>query len=301
LARLRAVRIYHTALPRRKRKLPPDEETAKHSPTGGRRSDGRLRPIVVRAWFRFYAELNDFLPPERRQIAFVHSVDRRSSVKDAIESLGVPHTEIDLILVDGRSVDFSYLLQDGDRVSVYPVFEALDISPVALVRPVPLREVRFVLDTHLGRLAAYLRLAGFDARWRSEAGDAELAGISVEEKRILLTRDHGLLKRKVVTHGYFVRATRPADQLAEVLGRFDLVRSVVPFSRCLRCNGEIESAAPELAWSRLPPRIRATHREFWRCRSCGRVYWKGSHHARLARLVEAALAAVGGRGENLVP
>jgi uncharacterized protein with PIN domain len=256
---------------------------------------------VVHAWFRFYAELNDFLAPERRQITFAHAVDRRSSVKDAIESLGVPHPEIDLILVDGRSVDFSYLIQDGDRISVYPVFEALDISPVALVRPVPLREVRFVLDTHLGRLAAYLRLAGFDARWRSEVGDAELAGISAEQRRILLTRDHGLLKRKVVTHGYFVRATRPADQLVEVLGRFDLVRSVAPFSRCLRCNGEIETASPEHVWDRLPPRIRATYREFWRCRSCDRVYWKGSHHARLARLVDAAIAAVGSRSDTPAP
>lgn len=256
---------------------------------------------MVRAWFRFYAELNDFLAPDRRQIAFLHSVDQRASIKDVIESLGVPHTEIDLILVDGRSVDFSYPVQDGDRVSVYPVFEALDISPVALVRPLPLREVRFVLDTHLGRLAAYLRLAGFDTICRTDLGDAELAGISLREQRILLTRDHGLLKRKVVTHGYFVRAMRPADQLVEVLGRFDLVRSVAPFSRCLRCNGEIENAAPDLVWSRLPPRIRATHREFWRCRSCGRAYWKGSHYARLARLLDAAVTSLGNRGGNLVP
>jgi uncharacterized protein with PIN domain len=269
--------------------------------TGGRWLDGKLGPIVVRAWFRFYAELNDFLAPDRRQIAFLHSVDQRASIKDVIESLGVPHTEIDLILVDGRSVDFSYPVQDGDRVSVYPVFEALDISPVALVRPLPLREVRFVLDAHLGRLAAYLRLAGFDTICRTDLGDAELAGISLREQRILLTRDHGLLKRKVVTHGYFVRAMRPADQLVEVLGRFDLVRSVAPFSRCLRCNGEIENAAPDLVWSRLPPRIRATHREFWRCRSCGRAYWKGSHYARLARLLDAAVTSLGNRGGNLVP
>jgi uncharacterized protein with PIN domain len=253
---------------------------------------------VVRAWFRFYAELNDFLPPEWRQVAFLHTFDQRASVKDVIESLGVPHTEVDLILVNGQSVDFSCLVQDGDRVSVYPVFEALDISPVALVRPQPLREVRFVLDAHLGRLAAYLRLAGFDTVCQPDPGDAELARISLSEQRILLTRDHGLLKRKVVTHGYFVRATRPADQLVEVLGRFDLVRSVTPFSRCLRCNGEIERARPDLVWSRLPPRIRATHREFWRCRSCGRAYWKGSHYARLARLVEEAIASLGGHGGN---
>ena len=256
---------------------------------------------MVRAWFRFYAELNDFLPPERRQAAFPHTFDQRASIKDVIESLGVPHTEVDLILVNGQSVDFSCLVRDGDRVSVYPVFEALDISPLALVRPAPLREVRFVLDAHLGRLAAYLRLAGFDTVCQPDPGDAELADTSLREQRILLTRDHGLLKRKVVTHGYFVRATRPSDQLIEVLGRFDLARSVTPFSRCLRCNGEIESVRPELVWSRLPPRIRATHREFWRCRSCGRAYWKGSHYARLARLVDEAIASLGGRNGNRAP
>jgi uncharacterized protein with PIN domain len=253
---------------------------------------------VVRAWFRFYAELNDFLAPHRRHADFLHTFDQRASIKDVIESLGVPHTEIDLILVGGQSVGLSYLLRDGDRVSVYPVFESFDIGPIALVRPHPLRETRFVLDTHLGRLAAYLRLAGFDTIYRTDLRDADLADISVRDQRILLTRDHGLLKRKVITHGYFVRVTRPADQLVEVLRRFDLVRQVKPFSRCLRCNGEIEPVAPDTVWSRLPPRIRTTHQEFWRCRSCDRPYWKGSHYARLRRLVDTAIAALVSRGED---
>jgi uncharacterized protein with PIN domain len=157
-----------------------------------------------------------------------------------IESLGVPHGEVDLILVNGESVDFSALLPDGARVSVYPVFEAIDIGPIARVRPEPLRETRFVLDVHLGRLAAYLRLLGFDASWRNDYGDAILVQLSGAERRILLTRDRELLKRSSVTHGYWIRETQPSKQLVEVVRRFDLFRSAAPFRRCLRCNHLLE-------------------------------------------------------------
>src|SRR5690242_4538900 len=178
-----------------------------------------------RAYFRFYAELNDFLPPARRSVSFPHAFRGGPAVKDAIESLGVPHTEIDLILADGESVDFAWILRDGARVSVYPVFESLDIAPLTRVRPSPLREVRFVLDVHLGRLARYLRMLGFDARWRNDAGDEELARTAAAEHRIILTRDAGLLKRRIVTHGYRVREADPRRQLAEVVRRLDLSRS----------------------------------------------------------------------------
>src|SRR5262245_16268956 len=151
---------------------------------------------------RFYAELNDFLPLEKQQQPFTHSFEMKTSVKDMIESLGVPHTELDLILVNDKSVDFSYLVQDGDQIAVYPVFEALDITPLVRVRPQPLREPRFILDVHLGRLAVYLRLLGFDALYRNDYSDEELAQTSSDEHRILLTRDRGLLKRSIVTHGY---------------------------------------------------------------------------------------------------
>src|SRR3989338_9144205 len=116
---------------------------------------------MSRAHFRFYEELNDFLPPERRKTTFTREFRNRASVKDMIEALGVPHTEVDLILVNGASVDFSYLVQDGDRISVYPMFESFDIRPLVHLRPRPLREPKFVLDTHLGKLAVYLRLLGF--------------------------------------------------------------------------------------------------------------------------------------------
>ncbi|MDZ7343194.1 MAG: Mut7-C ubiquitin/RNAse domain-containing protein, partial [candidate division KSB1 bacterium] len=185
------------------------------------------------AYFRFYEELNDFLPEEKKKTTFVHHFKDRASIKDMIEAIGVPHTEIDLILVNGQAVDFSYLVQDRDRISVYPVFESLDISAVTNLRKQPLREAKFVLDVHLGKLASYLRLVGFDTLYRNDFSDAELAEISSRERRILLTKDRRLLKRRIVTHGYCIRETAPKKQLLEVLKRFDLFKSLDPFSRCL--------------------------------------------------------------------
>lgn len=240
---------------------------------------------MAQATFRFYAELNDFLPSSRRQVPFAHRFDGRASIKDLIEALGVPHTEVDLILVNGESVDFHYLVQDGDRISIYPVFESFDITPLLRVRPRPLRQPRFVLDVHLGRLASYLRLLGFDARYSSDCDDAALAALSQDEHRTLLTRDRGLLKRRQVTHGYCVRASDPRQQVREVLRRFDLYRLVAPFSRCIRCNGVLEPVAKQSVEERLPPHIRQQHDEFRICKACGQVYWRGSHYDRLWALI----------------
>lgn len=242
------------------------------------------------AHFRFYAELNDFLPAAKRQVGFVHSFEGRVSIKHLIEALGVPHPEVDLLLVNGRSVDFSYLVQDGDRISVYPVFESLDITPLVHLRPQPLRETRFVLDTHLGRLAAYLRMLGFDTIYRNDIADEELAQISSQERRILLTRDRGLLKRGVVTHGYCMRETAPRRQLVEVLRRFDLFQTVTPFSRCLRCNGILQPVSKDAISHRLPPKTQQYYDEFRICQACHQIYWKGSHYQRMQQLIERVLA-----------
>lgn len=235
---------------------------------------------------RFYEELNDFLPPERRKISFEHTFREAGSVKDLIESLGVPHTEIDLILVNGHSVAFDYLVQDGDHISVYPVFEALDISPVIKLRPKPLRETRFVLDTHLGRLAAYLRMLGFDTLYRNDYDDPTLAKISADEKRILLTCDKGLLMRKQVTHGYYVRERQPKRQLLEIISRFDLTSSLKPFTRCLHCNGLIRPVNKDAIIQHLLPRTKAQYDEFWQCEHCQKIYWKGSHYLRMQQLID---------------
>jgi uncharacterized protein with PIN domain len=238
-------------------------------------------------WFRFYAELNDFLEPERRYLPFEHRVPTTDTVKHVIESLGVPHTEVDLILVNGTSVPFSQPLEEGDRVSVYPVFESLDVRKLERLRPEPLRDLRFVLDGHLGRLAAYLRMLGFDTSYAVNAADPELARISAEENRVLLTRDVGLLKRSAVTRGYYVRSTNPLRQLSEVVQRFDLLASVKAFTRCLQCNALLEPVEKDAVAHRLPPRTRELYDDFRICGACGKIYWKGSHHRRMLSWIHA--------------
>lgn len=241
------------------------------------------------AHFRFYEELNDFLPPLKRNADFEQEFVDRPAIKDVIEAIGVPHTEVDLILVDGESVDFSYPLVDGARVSVYPMFEALDITPLLRVRPRPLRTSRFLLDAHLGGLARYLRLLGFDTWYRNDYDDAELARICQSERRILLTRDRGLLKRGAVTRGYYVRETQPLRQTREVLRRFDLYRVARPFRRCLHCNGEIKAVNKQEILDRLEPKTDRYFNHFWRCEDCQRIYWHGSHYERMQRQVQALL------------
>ncbi len=233
------------------------------------------------AQFRFYAELNDFLPEESRGKELTRYFSVSGSVKDFIESFGVPHTEVDLVLANGKPVDFSYRVCDGDRVSVYPVFESLDISSVSRVRPAPLRALRFVLDVHVGRLAAYLRMVGFDALYGNQASDAELAGIVAHEGRVLLTRDRYLLMRTAVDRGYWVRSSEPKQQLLEVVKRFDLACSMRPFTRCLNCNTSLEEVSRESVLERLPPKV--MDKDIFRiCPTCQRVYWEGSHHKRMS-------------------
>ncbi len=249
------------------------------------------------AFFRFYAELNDFLPPEKRagsraaQGAGVpYSFSGKPSVKDSIEAMGVPHTEVDLILANGVSVDFSHGLSDGDRISVYPVFEALDISTVIRLRPTPLRTPKFVLDVHLGKLCGHLRLLGFDALILEQANDPELVRISADERRIILTRNVQLLKNSRVTHGTWVRSQNVRHQLVEVIRRFDLSESVKPFTRCLDCNGEILPVPAAEVADGVPQKVKADFTEFTRCASCRKVFWKGSHYDRMREFIDGVIA-----------
>jgi uncharacterized protein len=244
----------------------------------------------ARASIRFYAELNDHLPPDLQYRAVEREFFLPASVKDMIESFGIPHTEVDLVLVNGESSDFSRLVQNGDRVAAYPVFESLDITPELRLRPQALREPKFALDVHLGRLAAYLRMLGFDAVYDNRASDAELARISSEEKRILLTRDRGLLKHAAVTHGYWVRETDSRRQAAEIVRRFDLARLVRPFTRCMACNELLRTTSKDEVYSRVPPRIATCCDEFQECILSKRVYWRGSHYRWMRRWIEELVA-----------
>jgi len=231
--------------------------------------------------FRFYAELNDHLKPAFRKKEVPLRYHFGQTVKDAVEKLGVPHGEVDLILANGHPVGFSYRLKKGDYISVYPVFESFDISPVIRLHPKPLRKVRFILDSHLGKLARMLRLLGFDTLYRNDYKDEEVIRLASQEKRIILTRDRGLLMRKEVTHGYFLRNTRPLKQLEETVTRFQLKNHIKPFARCAVCNGEIISVTKEAVLDRLPGNTAKYYNEFFTCTACGKVYWKGSHYERL--------------------
>jgi uncharacterized protein with PIN domain len=240
---------------------------------------------------RFYAELNDFLPGARRQVTFAHAFKNRPAVRDVIESLGVPHTEVDVVLVNDVSVGFDRRVGDGDRIAVYPVFESIGVEPLQRLRPEPLRVTRFVLDGHLGKLARSLRLLGFDAAYRRDICDRDLVDQSLAEGRIILTRDRELLKARVVTRGTWIRSTDPRGQLLQVLDRFDLRGSARPFTRCTLCNGELAAVPTDDVKDEVPPRVKEQPREYFRCSGCRKVYWKGTHVARLEAFVREALAS----------
>lgn len=246
---------------------------------------------MTRTTFRFYGDLNDFLPESYRQAAFSYEIQDHSSIKDAVEALGVPHPEIDLLLVNSESVDFSYLPNPGDWISVYPSFSSLDISSVSDVRVSLPEPKKFVLDVHLGKLARYLRLLGFDASYRRDADDELLARISSHEGRILLTQDRGLLKRSIVSYGYIVRSPYPKQQLQEVMDRYNLYRAVAPFRRCPKCNGQLAKVEKQDIYPRLPHFTRLTYEQFFECDDCQQLYWKGAHFRRIQQFVDAIIAA----------
>jgi uncharacterized protein with PIN domain len=233
----------------------------------------------VHATFRFYEELNDFLVPERRGREFSAPCARAATTKHMIEALGVPHTEVELILLNGESVGFDRLLSDGDRVAVYPTFEAFDVTPLLRLREQPLRATRFVADAHLGGLAHLLRMMGFDTLYDNAFADDEIERLSCADHRIVLTRDRELLKRRDVTHGMYVRALRSTEQLREVFERLHLARSARPFTRCLHCNAGLVSVDK----ARF-------------CRSCHPGWPRSSSASALAKAAPASTgrAATGG-------
>jgi len=252
------------------------------------------------AEFRFYEELNDFLPEEQRKVSFRHTFCGTPSIKDTVQAIGVPHTAIDLILVDGHSVDFAHRLRGGERVAVYPVFERLDISPVTRLRPKPLRDTRFILDVHLGKLARYLRMLGFDAAYERDRDDETIIDLSLEQKRIILTRDIGILKQSRVTHGYWLRHHQPLEQLQEVLLSLDLLNQLHPFTRCMDCNGKIQPVARNKISTRVDPDIFNRFEAFWRCCDCRKIYWQGSHYQRmLERIRKIELIMISAQNREL--
>ncbi len=222
----------------------------------------------------FLGRLKDFLHQEQRdQVITVHFRGRQS-IKHLAESLGVPHPEIGQVQINGQEGMLNAITQDGDRVEVHPVSNG---SPV---------DARFLLDNHLGRLAAYLRMLGFDCLYQTDYDDAEMAAILQRDERILLSRDRRLLMRKVVTYGYCLRSLNSMEQLTEVVQRFELKDRIIPFHRCVRCNHPLEPVSKEAILDRLEPLTRQYFDEFHICPACKQIYWKGSHYERMQRLIE---------------
>jgi uncharacterized protein with PIN domain len=245
---------------------------------------------MVAATFRFYAELNDFLAPEHRGIAFKHPCARAATVKHEIEALGVPHTEVEALLVNEQPSRFGQLLDNNDRVAVYPRFRTMRMDGTFDLRP-PLPELkRFIADAHLGGLARLLRMAGFDTLYENDFRDSDIEAIAGQEQRIVLTRDIELLKRSSLTHGAYVRALKPVRQFSEVIDRFNL-RSTHPFTLCLNCNTALRRISLEAARERVPPNIRARHQSFSTCDVCQRVFWEGSHWQSMQRLLAETMDA----------
>ena len=250
--------------------------------------------VIVATSFRFYEGLNDFIAPSRRRREFSFSCPGDTPIKHVIETFGVPHTEVELILVNGISVDFAQRLRQGDRVSVYPKVEAFDVRPLLRLRPDPLRVPRFIADAHLGGLARGLRMAGFDTVYENPISDAEIERIAEQDGRIVLTRDRELLKRRRIDHGCYLHALKPDEQLCEIFVRLDLAGSVRPLSLCLECNAPLRPVSKAQITDALPPRVRERHHRFSTCDVCRRVFWEGSHWQRmrekLARTAEMAAA-----------
>jgi uncharacterized protein with PIN domain len=241
-------------------------------------------------YVRFYAQLNAFLPAPRRQRRFAYAIGENQSVKHVIEALAVPHTEVGLILVNGQPAEFAYLANEGDWISIYPPFRTIQVAGLALVEPTLSGEPRFVLDAHLGKLATHLRMLGFDTLYRNDYDDATLAQVSSREGRILLTRDRGLLKRRIVSHGFYVWESHPEAQLRDVLRRYDLYDQIAPFRRCVHCNAVLEPVAKEEILDRLQPKTRRYFDEIRQCPGCGQIYWKGSHYEQMQRFIADLIA-----------
>jgi len=214
---------------------------------------------------------------------------RKASIKDVIESFGLPHTEVGSIIQQGREVGFSHIVDEGCSYEVGPVSQPWDVSAPSVLRPVPLPTVTFIVDVNVGRLARYLRAAGFDTLYDHGWNDRYIASVVRGEKRILLTRDMRLLMRNQVVFGRYVRAADPVAQFHEVVGLFGLEKRMDPFSRCLECNSLLQPVAREKVLHRLEPLTKKYYRSFSRCARCDRIYWPGSHVEKMRRLLAGQL------------
>jgi hypothetical protein len=242
--------------------------------------------IIHTLWLHFYHELNDFLPEEQKNSVFPCHFVGAPSIKDAIEAIGVPHTEIDLIFVNGKSVNFDYRVYGGEQVCVYPQCELFVTASLVHLHPKPPLQIKFIVDANLGKLAIKLRLLGFDTLYKNDFADREIVELSLREQRIILTRDKGVLKYRAARHGYWVRNDKPKKQLKEVVCRLQLHNHFNPFTRCSDCNAQLQPVDKASIKERLAAKTLQFVDEFMVCPSCNKVYWQGSHSERFRKYID---------------
>jgi uncharacterized protein len=265
----------------------PATRPLRHASKQARRSDAILEPMTT-ATFRFHRELNGFLARPQREQAFACVCPVASTTKHMIEALGVPHTEVALILRNGLPAGFDALMEDADSIDVYPpgvMPRALEIAH-PLRAPLRLETLRFIADAHLGGLAQLLRLAGFDTRYDNHFPDDEIEQLALAEHRVVLTRDRELLKRRSLVHGCYVRTLQPDAQWREVATRLALAQHVRPFRLCLMCNAPLRRASTDEVSDRVPEGVLERHVRFVTCGVCRRVFWEGSHWKRMRARIE---------------
>ena len=241
-----------------------------------------MKPFKVR--LRFHGDLNVFLRSRAGDAVIERRLTEKTSIKDIIESCGVPHPEVDLILVDEHTVGFDYTLVNDAKVEVFPV-ENRDTNRTEK-RLQTINIGRFVADEHLGGLTRNLRLLGFDVAYPKNADDRQLLEVMARENRALVTRDRRLLMHAIVQHGYYPRSQNADEQTIEVIRRFDLLELIAPFTRCLRCNALLEAAAKADVIDKLEPLTKIYYDQFRRCRDCKQIYWSGSHFPKLQKRIE---------------
>lgn len=225
---------------------------------------------MARARFHFHGDLARFLRAGCRQEPLDYACARAATLKNAIEALGVPHTEVGRITVHGAPATLQRIVREGDEVEVHPrESEEMGSDPI------------FLADAHLGGLARFLRMLGFDTLHENAFSDEEIRRIAAEEGRIVLTRDRELLKCREIARGCYVRALKPEAQLREVAARYGLAPSARPFTLCLSCNVPLEAVDKARVAHRVPEKVLVVQDAFTRCARCDGVFWPGSHYRRM--------------------
>jgi len=241
-----------------------------------------VKPFKVR--LRFHGDLNVFLGSKVGDAIIERPLAEKTSIKDVIESCGVPHPEVDLILVDDQPVGFGHTVAADAKVEVFPVENRDTNNTVKRLQTVGI--IKFVADGHLGSLTRNLRLLGFDVIYQRNADDRQLLEVMARENRALLTRDRRLLMHGIVQHGYYPRSQNADEQTIEVVRRFDLSELIAPFTRCLLCNAPLEEAAKADVFDKLEPLTKIYYGQFRRCPDCKQIYWPGSHFPKLQKRIE---------------